>query len=47
MDLEKEEVLEKEVVPVFRSWNGWYLFLVALLVLEVVFFYLLTLGLNE
>lgn len=47
MDLEKEEVSKEEAVPVFKSWKGWYLFLVALLVLEVVFFYLLTLGLNE
>jgi uncharacterized protein YpmS len=38
---------KSERIPVFKSWKGWYLFLIALLVLEVVFFYFLTLGLNE
>lgn len=29
--------------PVFRSWKGWYVFLVAVLVVQVVIYYWLTL----
>lgn len=47
MEIEDKDVSEIEVVPVFRSWNGWYLFLIGLLLVEIVFFYLLTFGFNE
>jgi hypothetical protein len=28
--------------PVFKSWKGWYIFLLVVLLIEIVFFYLLT-----
>ena len=47
MEIEKEDLSKSEAVPVFKNWKGWYLFLIGLLIVEVVFFYLLTFGFNE
>lgn len=47
MNQEGEEVKLKETVPVFGSWNGWYFLSVLLLIVQIVFFYLLTVGFNE
>ena len=47
MDKENEDLSKSEGIPVFKSWKGWYLFLTGLLIVEIIFFYLLILGLNE
>lgn len=33
---------EKEKVPLFRTWNQWYGFVIGFLVALIVFFYLFT-----
>jgi len=33
---------DNDRVPLFRSWNRWYVFVVIILVLEIGLFYLLT-----
>ncbi len=33
---------EDEKVPLFKTWNQWYFFLVAFLILLIVLFYLFT-----
>lgn len=37
----------EENIPVFKSWKGWYFFSIALLIAQIVFFYLLTFVFNE
>lgn len=33
---------DKEKIPVFKKWNGWYVFVALFLVLLIVLFYLIT-----
>lgn len=47
MNQEEGEAKVKETVPVFGSWNGWYILSVVMLIAQIVFFYLLTAGYNE
>jgi len=33
---------EKEDIPFFKSWNGWYAFVILFLVLLIILFYAFT-----
>ena len=37
-----KETSEKKDVPVFKSWNGWYLTLIGVLTTLIFLFYLFT-----
>lgn len=43
---QQEEITPEEKVPVFSTWNKWYIFCILLLVAQIVFFYLLTFVFN-